>query len=285
MSKAAIARRASLNASGVSRSIDELCERGIIEALGTGSRRLYRLRMEHPLGAALRDLFAAESAWFQSIIDELRIVVGSLRPPPRAAWIQGPVATETDTCDDAITIGLVASARDIDRLVDEVGDVAARIEQAHDVSIEPFGLTSADLATLAEATRDELRTALPLLGPPPSALFRDDDPDRIRRTILSHDELDQRALVLAGAIAERLRNDPSIVERAREHVAQRLRVASPQERKEYREWARVLQTMSIPRLRRFLVDRSERATRLRQTLPFLGVLSEDELAALKESAR
>jgi hypothetical protein len=43
--------------------------------------------------------------------------------------------------------------------------------------------------------------------------------------------------------------------------------------------------MSLPRLRRFLVDSGERATRLRQTLPFVDALSNDERdAILKESA-
>jgi hypothetical protein len=57
-------------------------------------------------------------------------------------------------------------------------------------------------------------------------------------------------------------------------------VASLAEQRELREWDRVLQTMSLARLRRFLTDRGERATRLRQTLPFLDALSSAERKAL-----
>jgi len=64
------------------------------------------------------------------------------------------------------------------------------------------------------------------------------------------------------------------------HVARRLARATPPERRELREWDRVLETMSLAQLRRFLTDRSERATRLRQTLPFLDALSPAERKAV-----
>lgn len=49
--------------------------------------------------------------------------------------------------------------------------------------------------------------------------------------------------------------------------------ASPRERRELMEWIRILSTMSAARLQRFLVEDSERAIRLRQTLPALNFLS------------
>src|SRR5262249_46541609 len=64
--------------------------------------------------------------------------------------------------------------------------------------------------------------------------------------------------------------------RARSAAPRRRSPHSPGEQRELREWDRILRTMSTARLRRFLVDRGERATRLRQTLPFVGALTAAE---------
>ena len=285
MSKAAIARRAMLDASGVGRSIDELTERGIVESLGTGSRRLYRLRREQPLASTLTELFAAELARFESIVDGIRSAVHLLKPPPRAAWIQGPVAANSDEPDDPVIVGILASARSIDQTVEQLRTGVTDLEGAYDVTISVHGLTSADFIALAEAERAEVEETLPLLGPPPLELLCEGHSNPVERRIDSHEELDRRAVVFARAIAAKLSEDPSLIERAQKYIARRLQQASARERKEHEEWDRILRTMSLPRLKRFLVEPSERATRLRQSLPFVGALSKKELEFLKETQR
>ena len=69
--------------------------------------------------------------------------------------------------------------------------------------------------------------------------------------------------------------DPSPIESARSVVMKRLVRASPSEQRELREWERVLRS-SPYKIRRLLVDPGERATRLRQTLPFLDALTPEE---------
>ena len=59
--------------------------------------------------------------------------------------------------------------------------------------------------------------------------------------------------------------------------------ASERERRELTEWARVLDTMSPARLQRFLTEDSERATRLRQTVPARNLLTLSERAAVLRS--
>ncbi len=76
---------------------------------------------------------------------------------------------------------------------------------------------------------------------------------------------------MAAHIAPRL--DQRLIEEARERIRRRLRQgpgqASAAERKSLHEWEMILRSMSLRRLRRFLVDEGPRATRLRQTFPFL----------------
>ena len=66
-------------------------------------------------------------------------------------------------------------------------------------------------------------------------------------------------------------------------VAARAKTASPQERRELLEWERILATMSPARLERLLVEPSERATRQRQSLPALALLTPAERCAVLAS--
>ena len=88
---------------------------------------------------------------------------------------------------------------------------------------------------------------------------------------MSHVLAEERSLALHRAIAEKLRSEPSILERARE------RVRSWAERGGAHTyyvdaWADVL-SRPIDEIEAFLVDGSEHARALRQTSPFAGALS------------
>jgi hypothetical protein len=96
-----------------------------------------------------------------------------------------------------------------------------------------------------------------------------------KRNIRMHGDHDARSLALGKKIADRLAHDPSLVPRARAQIQDRWRKASGRERKELQEWRRILDTATPARLRKILSDPGERGIRLRQTLPFLGILEKD----------
>jgi hypothetical protein len=91
-----------------------------------------------------------------------------------------------------------------------------------------------------------------------------------------HAQADAEALAIAGRIAERLTQEPELIEHARRYLAAHRTAASPRHQSTLDEWEEILRTTSVARLQRFLVDQGERATRLRQSLPFLGALSPEE---------
>jgi hypothetical protein len=285
LGKSEVGRRAELNASGVRRTISQLIETGIVEVVGVGRGELVRLRREHPLAAAVEALFAAEADRYEGIIDGLGALVRRIGPPPRAAWIEGGVAAETDEPGDPIVVGVLASAGRLESALEQLEAGLDVLELEGDVTITVRGWTSADLGTLPEEQLSGLDRVIPLLGPSPEALMpqaRVGGAGAIGSR--THEEVDRRLLELARAIAERLSSDPSLIDRAREYVSRRMKQASPQERKELEEWDRLLGTMSLPRLKGFLVDPGERAARMRQTLPFLNVLSEEERRKIFEEA-
>ena len=289
-----LAQRTRLQRAAVRRALTALLDTGLVDVAGGKSAPQYALRRTHPLASSLIDLYEAERRRVETFFDAIKQAVHHIAPPPTAAWLEGPVAAGTDEPGDALIVRVIAPARDLGHVVSAVRSALAPLEATLDVTVEVSGATPADLTaqrSSGDAWEARLRTAQSLVGVPPSAYLprpagqatadrSSRSPNQVRR----HADLDARGLGIARAIAERLRHDPALAARALVFVEQRLASASPHERLELEEWARLLRTASPARLRRFLVAPGERATRLRQTLPFLGILSPEERQAVLDNA-
>ena len=278
-----------LNLSSVIKALSGLEELGVVEYVGSGGRRPLKFVRNHPLSGALEALFVAERARFDTILKRVRIAAERTSPSPTSVWVEGAVATHKDTEGDPLVVGMLCRTRDLRLAVASFEEELGDLERELDVSIEIRARTNADMLASTLRELDELREALPLLGAPPSAMHV--SPETIaRKTVsetgpLTHAELEDRARSLAKRVAEMIRADPEIVDRASEHLARQLESPATASDRTTREWERILRTMSLPRLRRFLVDPGERATRLRQSMPFLAVLSDDERRALVAKGR
>lgn len=85
-----------------------------------------------------------------------------------------------------------------------------------------------------------------------------------------HRLAEERSIAIHGLVAERLREDPSVVETARERVLDGRRSGAMHPRYAD-EWLSIL-ALPIDALCAFLVDGSERARALRQSTPFAGAI-------------
>ena len=85
---------------------------------------------------------------------------------------------------------------------------------------------------------------------------------------------EERSVAYHGAIAERLRDHPEILENARQRVQEWL-VSRERDRFYVRKWEEIL-SRDVSAVAAFLVDRSELATELRQSSPFAGALRPQE---------
>jgi hypothetical protein len=272
-----IARRTGLGLAGIAKSTAFLASTGIIESVGSGSRRPVRLRLEHPLAEAMRDLFRREREYFETLLARLRTTATKIAPAPLAIWIEGNVAAGEDRIGDPVIVGLLAPSVTVDRAREAMADALEPLDQELDVTLEVRAYSAADLEAMTREESRQLVDVIPLLGPPPLTLSSRATAASPRvHGVRSHADADARGRALGMAIADRLATDPSLVSRARAYVTARLSAAAVGEQRELREWDRILRTMSVARLRKFLTDPGERATRLRQTLPFLGVLTSEE---------
>jgi hypothetical protein len=284
LSKAHVAERTRLDPSGVRRAIDSLIASGVVEDVGAGAHRPVRLRDQHPLSDALRMLFRAEAARAREVVDELRQAARSIQPPPKAVWMMPPENSPQPGALERIEIGVLASVRDVDQAAQQIRVELWKVQRKSDFLLEVRPYVTADLAVLPPAQDQALSAAIPLLGPPPESFVRGDEAGPAQGRVRDHADIDARALKFGRAIGDRIVRDPTLIDRAREYVQRYLRDAPPGERKEMEEWLGLLESLSPQRLRRFLVDPGERATRLRQSLPFLNVLTQQERETILREA-
>lgn len=96
-----------------------------------------------------------------------------------------------------------------------------------------------------------------------------------------HCRVDERSLAMHRLIARKLLADPELLNKAR-HNVRRWQSAEGSPLTTFREWQTILDG-SVEQVAQLLVARSETATRLRQSSPFTGILSEMERQTIYES--
>ena len=101
----------------------------------------------------------------------------------------------------------------------------------------------------------------------------------------SHADADEALLDRAKRVAAALERRPELVREARDELAKRVSTAPPQESKTLSEWLQVLDTLTLPRLRKWLVSHDERVKRLRQSMPFVFVQAADERSGPQRGQR
>jgi hypothetical protein len=86
----------------------------------------------------------------------------------------------------------------------------------------------------------------------------------------------ERPRQIADRIAAKLTHDPELVLRAKEFITRRLALAGETERLSLLEWKGLLDSLTPGQIARVLREDSARADSLRQSLPFVDVLSDEE---------
>jgi DNA-binding phage protein len=274
-----LARRADLGRTSIYPALRELESVGIVEFIGAGAQRQIQLRERHPLATGLKDLFRAEAGRFDALTTALRELF--VEAPVRAlsAWVEDVAATRAT---DTVRLYFVARPEDKDTLSDYLNESLPHVERAQDLNVVVTGLTRSELEALSHSG-NALDNLTLLEGVPPAGLLRSGTAGAAKPAPASHDEHDARGRRLALAIALKIKKDPGLIVLAQDRLEHRSQRASPRERRELREWLRVLSTMPPARLRAFLIEDSERATRLRQSLPALSLLSAAERQAVLRS--
>lgn len=253
-----LARRAGEHLRSVQLAVGRLVQTGVVERVGTGTHQQVRINEHHPLTAALHALFQAERERLNVLVKQLKTLVKQHASRATAVWARGRESPDSEF----VEVGVLAKSEEVDGLADALRSAVVDLMREQDVTIEVGGWTEADLAAVEGQLLPDGDVIL-LRGRLPDQQ-RTDARSRGRR---SHAEVDEELLSIAKFAASALKKRPELAQHALDEVQERLRTASRQESKTLQEWRDVLDGMTVPRLCNWLVSRSERATRLRQSLP------------------
>lgn len=100
-------------------------------------------------------------------------------------------------------------------------------------------------------------------------------------TYNDHIRLDERSIALHSLVAQKVLADPTLLNVAKENL-RRWQTANGSPSLALVEWEQIL-SGRVDQVAQFLIERSEKAVRLRQSSPFAGILSEAERGAIYES--
>lgn len=251
------AQRTGLTPPGARKALKRLTESGFVVRVGGGRFEQYLLREQESLVPALRELFRAERLRQESLVQELRETLADV-PEISLAWIPRMPARFSQPLEVLVVVG----AQALGWIKQELRARLISLERRFDQTIELVVFTRADAPDFA-------RAATLLVGLPP---VEGEVP--LRR--VTHSEREEREERMARAVAELLREDPSLTARATRHVDRLIREGQGSATDELLEWKQILEAYSSQRLIDFLVSTSSRARRLRQSSPFFAVLSADE---------
>ena len=87
-------------------------------------------------------------------------------------------------------------------------------------------------------------------------------------------------MALARLVAEHARRDASVFDKARRRIRERLACPGANRNPSLKEWERILASSGPEEILAILVEDSEAGARLRQSSPFVGVLSREERNAI-----
>jgi DNA-binding Lrp family transcriptional regulator len=266
MSVRELARRTRMHLRAMQVAVEKLEYAGILERVGTGSRPQVRLRRAHPLATSVRSLFQAERGRVERVREGLKALAQEHRRRAEAIWLEEPVPAGHDDGEETLRIGVLAPSDQVDAVVDALRERMGDLMGREDVTIEIRGWTKPDLEATAHDRRWALETAIPLMGTLPGPVT--ERPAKRSRS-QSHADIDTELRERGRRIATVLARKPELVSQAREEITKRLTTATPQEARTLREWQQLLEGLSLQRLRRWLVDSGEQATRLRQSMPLV----------------
>ncbi|MDZ7757899.1 hypothetical protein [Rhodohalobacter sp.] len=273
VSHSELLQRTDLSRQGVYDITKRLVETGVVTYTGSGRQQLVTVREEYPLYEELVNLFSKETQRYEELVDTMRSIVHNLKKQPESVWIFGSTARGDDEYGDPVQIAVLGKLKTIDSLTDEFREklIQNNVESTFDVTIDIRGVTVADLETKPSLTE---QGTVHLWGIDPKDYLN--PPKDETTSVKSHRDLDERSQVESKIWTELLKSNPEIIPRTISLLDKQIDKTSTGEKLELLEWKNLLDNSSFQRLKKFMESDSEKAVRLRQSLPFWQVLTENE---------
>ena len=262
-----VAKRAGLTVPGAQKALEKLWRSGFIHRVGGGRKHQYEFRCSDRLMQVTQELFQVENERYEQLLAGIKKEIGHLTPHPIAVWIQSPPRE----IGEPLTLGMLHETRHLTNCIRQLRAKLNQLEKTLNLTIEMEGYTRADIFGL------QFHDVTLVYGVMPSL-------DNLSRqqinSQLTHREKEQRLLALSRKLARAIRQDTSLLRRAKNHIDRLLSENQGTASRDLLEWRDILDMYSIQRLSQFITSTSERANRLRRSNPFFAILNTDERTQL-----
>ncbi len=251
------ARMAGLSTAGARKALENMERAGIAVRVGTGRAQKYGLRDGNPYTGPLRQLFEQEQEQYDDLMESLQRSLGI--PEVLGAWLErlpmGP--------GEALHVDALVETKAVSWIGPELRTRLMETEKRFNLIVEVAVFTRADAPITPEG-------AIVLWGTVDSAKASREPGAQTQA------ESTERSLRMAQAVAELIKEDPSLIVRARQQTNRLVHEDQGTANSDIAEWRQLLETYSPERVRDLLVSHSSRADRLRRSSPFFAVLTPEE---------
>jgi predicted transcriptional regulator len=258
-----VANRSGLTVPGAQKALSALVESGFVTPVGGGRTRQYEIRRPDSLMRIIIELFETEKNRYTQMIASLKKNIKSLTPAPDAAWI----SDIPKKFGDPVILSILHDSRYLDECTRRLRADLNRVERDFEITFELAGYTKADMPQV----KSEGITLL--FGLLPSGSY---SLTLSNRKPATHQEKDRWHKELSQNLAKAIESDSSLIRRAKEHVERLIGENQGMANRDLMEWRDILEMHSTTRLTKFITSSSARAERLRQSNPFLAVLTAEE---------
>jgi predicted nucleotidyltransferase len=175
LSAPALVVRSGLAQSSVRGALIDLETMKIVEAIGSGRTRLYRVGNRHPLATAVGALFQAEDRRFEAVLAGVGTAAARSGPGVVAVWLYGSVARGQDRAGSDMDVAVVAENDALRRVEETMRDELSGSEEELAFSASVLAVDIDDVTRLADANDpwwiSVVRDAMPVVGDRPDALL------------------------------------------------------------------------------------------------------------------
>lgn len=145
----------------------------VVDVIGSGRVRLFRVRREHPLATALDTLFREEEKRFEAVLKAVHMAAGRC-DGVMAAWLYGSVARGQDRETSDVDIAVVGEPKSLQRIEETMRETLREAEDQLAFTASVVTVDTNDVLRLNAANdrwwTDLARDALQIVGDSPEAL-------------------------------------------------------------------------------------------------------------------
>ncbi len=174
LSAPSLIARTGLSKASVRHALKSLEGTAVVQEIGSGRSRLYRLRREHPLASGLDSLFQQEEERFEAILNAVRAAAGRCRGL-LAVWLYGSVARGQDLAASDVDVAVVGEPASLPQIEQAMHAALGRAGRKLAFNASVVAVGSEDVLRL-DVQNDRwwssvVRDALPVVGERPEALL------------------------------------------------------------------------------------------------------------------